>query len=504
MGRVKRDGTIRVSPTASNTSSKKTKQKAAPAQPAVQAQAAVPEPPRIRHRTVIDQSPAPLYCSDECRLQDMQSTIGVDIDYVPERRSPAVASPTMPPVPHNSFTAASSSSASSDSSVESQPRGFKWPKQQPTYPIPRGYAALASVYDLPPCPPPPPLLSTAASSTKSAKSEASTLSGPPASSPSTDASDEYRFNRPEDYNSGVMMAARRIQDALGPKPPQKKRPSWATPSSMLSTAYALNVTATAQNKSRVVPGWTDGSDRWRASVYGLAAPSKAGDDVDAQEAEDEQIRRIYSCKGMVSTPLRSRGVYSTLGESSSDAASTSSAASRGRPPLSADGQRAKSEAAELYAKWDMSFARRSESRSGRKPSSPPCRHHANHRLGSPTHSTRSLPLVSSMPRKREIPILKKGAEGMLVVPDVKLKRTDSSASFRSASALAEESCSECAKCVVCADEAAQRRGLTRRGSEASVRTESSTTSSRSGGRTTRGNRKLFIPVVFIDYTYCIF
>ena len=78
------------------------------------------------------------------------------------------------------------------------------------------------------------------------------------------------------------MAARRINEALYTRPEPKKRPSWSTPASALSTAYALKAT-TGRTE---IPGWTDGSDKWRASVYSFATPSKGNNDGREEERLD--------------------------------------------------------------------------------------------------------------------------------------------------------------------------------------------------------------------------
>jgi len=224
-----------------------------------------------------------------------------------------------------------------------------------------------------------------------------------------------------------MMAARRIQAALGPK--EKKRPSWSTPSSQLSNAYAHNAYALGytnhQQQREVIPGWTDGSDKWRASVYSFARPDE---DVDVV-AEGDEDNRNSAYRGFVSTPCRSRGVYSTLGEVKEGEVTRPEAIQR---VASQPCTRARSEAEELYAKWDMSFTRRSESRMSGSA--------ATVLSTSPAGSTHSLPAYG---RRKEVSILKKGAEGKLLVPDVKMRRADSSLSF-------------------------ERMSLSRQGSEASV------------------------------------
>ncbi|THG97265.1 hypothetical protein EW026_g4703 [Hermanssonia centrifuga] len=317
------------------------------------------------------------------------------------------------PSPKDAQTSAKKPTAPAVSATTPTPSA---PDTIPDYPIPRRYAALASIYDLPPCPPPPPLMRTDTSSSEE--------------------SERYT----NDYQSGVIMAARRITEALAPRPEPKKRPSWSTPSTQFNTALALQAT-----RNQVVPGWTDGSDKWRASVYSFAAPSR-GDD----SAEEERMMRAYTYKGFVSTPLRSTGVYSTIGDPSTPTPSSSAPAYNPGPQMA----RARSEAEELYSKFDMSFSRRSESRMS-----------LSHQMlsTSPTGSTRSLPTTvsSSYSRKREVPILKKGAEGKLLVPDVKMKRSDSGLS----------SCSSSWTGTSVSGTSRRRSPLSRQNSEASVMEE---------------------------------
>ncbi|KAF7800069.1 hypothetical protein EIP86_011312 [Pleurotus ostreatoroseus] len=396
-GRVKPNGTIKRSPKdAQNNASKKA---TAPATTA--SNATTPTAP-VRHRTIIDQTPVPLYCSDECRLADLQSSQGIDINYNPERH----ASPPLPPVPPNSAAeisppeesdssvGSSLESASSIPSTSSTPpspahstfSGTEQESRTSNYPVPSGYAALASIYDLPPCPPPPPLLRTdTASSSDSEKWE-------------------------NNYDSGIIMAGRRIQQALATRPTSSKKPTWSTPSGVLSTTMALNATT----GRHVVPGWNDGTDKWRAQAYSVATLGNE----DKSGRDEERMQRAYTYKGFVSTPLRSHGVYSTLGEHDSTPSASAPAYNPG-PQMA----RARSEAEELYNKFDLSFARRSESRTSL----------AYHPSTSPTGSTRSLPVTTGSFRRKEVPILKKGAEGKLLVPDVKMRRVDSSGAMSSCS-----------------------------------------------------------------------
>ncbi|KAI0344390.1 hypothetical protein BDW22DRAFT_1406132 [Trametopsis cervina] len=394
-GRVKPNGTIKRHSPSSNNATAARKQAAAPVPP--------PSPtapaPAIRHKTIIDQTPVPLYCSDECRLADMQSSAGIDINYRPDRHSSPNSQEGTPARAEKEVTEANDSgigsSVESESSTSSVSHAAAAPEAAPkrkprTGPIPIGYAALASIYDLPPCPPPPPFIPE--------------LKPEPARRPPA-----------EEYTSGLMMAAQRINAALGPK--DKKRPSWATPASQLSSAYAQNAYATGytglQPGHKVIPGWTDGSNKWRASVYSMARPDE---DVSVS-AEGPHDRRNSAYRGYVSTPCRSVGVFSTLGELKEGEVAKPERMQR---VASQPCTRARSEAEELYSKWDMAFTRRVESRMSL----------SQQASTSPTGSTHSLSALGSArkPRK-EVPILKKGAEGRLLVPDVKLKRADSSMSF---------------------------------------------------------------------------
>ena len=100
-GRVKSNGTIRRS---DSNSSKKPTSKPAPVKPSKQ-------------RLVVKQGPTPLYCSDECRLADLNASRSIaGSDYNPDHQSP------LPPsVPHNSFPflAFSASQDSEDDSSSS-------------------------------------------------------------------------------------------------------------------------------------------------------------------------------------------------------------------------------------------------------------------------------------------------------------------------------------------------------------------------------------------------
>ena len=328
-GRVKPNGTIRRSDSNSSKGS-------------------VPEPTPVepsKQRLVIEQGPTPLYCSDQCRLVDLNASRGiVESDYNPDRQSPPP-----PPVPHNSF---SSIAFTTSQDSESDASSFTDLSVELTD-TDRCHARLAPLYGFPPLPPRPHLLQP---------------------------EPEQRVDPSKEFQSGVMMAAQRIKANLSKPPP--KRSSFAH----------LNK---APEPLKPIPGWTDGTDGWRAEVYSLAKPR----DHSLPYDERSDPKRAY--KGFVATSQRQGGVYSTLDQKYHVPQPFSDGSEL--PPRNKTVD-------ELYSKYNLAFARRSESRSSIQ-SSP-----------SVLSMPRSLPTtVAPIVKKKEVPILKKGAEGRLLVPDVKLK-----------------------------------------------------------------------------------
>jgi len=178
-----------------------------------------------------------------------------------------------------------------------------------------------------------------------------------------------------------MMAAQRIKANLCKEEP--KRSSFA------------HLNPPSSNQRKLIPGWTDGSDGWRAEVYSFAKPRDHSLPID----ESSDPKRAY--KGFIASSQRQGGVYSTL-----------DVKYQVPQPLSdepASVPRNKT-VDELYSKYNLAFARRSESRT------------SMHSSSSVLSMARSLPTtVAPIIKKKEVPILKKGAEGKLLVPDVKLK-----------------------------------------------------------------------------------
>jgi len=178
-----------------------------------------------------------------------------------------------------------------------------------------------------------------------------------------------------------MMAAQRIKANLCKEEPKR------------SSFTHLN--QPSSNDRKPIPGWTDGTDGWRAEVYSFAKPRDHSLPVD----ESSDPKRAY--KSFVASSQRQGGVYSTLDVKYQV---PQPLADELTPP-----PRNKT-VDELYSKYNLAFTRRSESRT------------SMHSSSSVLSMARSLPTtVAPIIKKKEVPILKKGAEGKLLVPDVKLK-----------------------------------------------------------------------------------
>ncbi|KAF9468528.1 hypothetical protein BDZ94DRAFT_1279631 [Collybia nuda] len=306
-----------------------------------------PQPPTqppapIKYRTVIDQGPTLLYCSDECRMADIHNNHGVvPHDYHPDRQE---LSPS--PVP---FSRRTVDSDSTGSSIESQSSISSASSSQPTTHSSPSLATLAALYNWGPPPPPAHV------------------------DENTECTVDYQ---PHDYSSGVMMAARRISEFC-PKPQKRTANGHIVPT----------------EPRKPIPGWTDGSNAWRSSIYSFASP---------RHSPHEELKAY---KSFTASSHRSRGVQSTIGSST---ASASRATTSSLP----------TDSTEMINKFSESFTRRSESRTA-------------------LYSGASSPTVGSFPStaptRRERSLLQPGAEGKLLVPDVKLKvHSGSSTSLSSA------------------------------------------------------------------------
>lgn len=177
-----------------------------------------------------------------------------------------------------------------------------------------------------------------------------------------------------------MMAAKRIQAALCANP-ANKRP---TPRNELPPPQ------------KPIPGWTDGSDAWRESVY-LFSPRS-----DPVETVGVQSKSSFAATS-------SRGVQWTSTDLAGSTSSSFPAHARSSHSLPRSSQ---SYTDELYAKYSLPLSRRCESRSALFPPTT-------------TSTASSVPPLSptstSSRRRRETPLVKAGAEGRLLVPNVTMR-----------------------------------------------------------------------------------
>ena len=141
--------------------------------------------------------------------------------------------------------------------------------------------------------------------------------------------------------------------------------------------------------NKPIPGWTDGSNTWRASVYGFAPPR----DFTRPDSDDAAIRAYGS---YVASPHRSQGVHLTL-----DEYPLTTTVNNDNLPSSVHLVAAQTDATtqKLYNQYSATFAQHSHSR-----------HLLSH----------TGPLCSCS--TCEFSLLKLGAEGRLLVPDVKMHR----------------------------------------------------------------------------------
>ncbi|KAG6850748.1 hypothetical protein H0H93_009371 [Arthromyces matolae] len=287
----------------------------------------------IRYRTVIDQGPTPLYCSDECHSADLRRNSGIKPDFNPHQHqsSPSSSSSVNSTVSMDSFTSLSSAASPQKS-------------QQQQQQVSPSLATLAKVYNWPPLPPPAPVL---------------------------EEEDQPSLPSPANYDNGILMNARRIKAELTLPPPKRDARGDIIP-----------------EPRKVIPGWTDGSNNWRSSIYNLTSPDSSS---------PPPQHKSFATRG-------TRGVQSTLSQPRQQSSSSSSP----HPTTSISPADVK-----LLDSFNKSF-----------------RHSS--RL-SPPSETSSLGSSSFSPRK-ERPLVHPVAEGQLLVRPVTLR-------VNSNSSLANQRCS---------------------------------------------------------------
>ncbi|KAJ7784429.1 hypothetical protein B0H16DRAFT_1402343 [Mycena metata] len=293
----------------------------------------------LKTRIEIDQSPAPLYCSDECRQKDDE--------YFHAR----------PVYLNNSDT----SDDQADDALRTA-RHLQQPRR--STPNTRSLDYLERTVGLPPLPPP--------------TSETYDEFAPKVHRPAY---------RPPAYTSGVMMAHRRI-DAVLPKAlkPGERPPPFVP-----------------------VPGWTDGSQAWRASTYSFAPPPQSRADV------LDPNRAAY--QSFVASPHRSAASGVTASSSSSGGSPPASPTTSGTPS---------SLNSELLSSFEDSLARRTSSRLSLFPSPASS---LSLSVSPPSASTS----MGGSPRKANRAQM--AAKGMLLVPEVLMRQQQQPQPVRSADSL---------------------------------------------------------------------
>ncbi|KAG6890818.1 hypothetical protein C0995_003251 [Termitomyces sp. Mi166 len=272
------------------------------------------QPPVTRYRTVIDQGPTPLYCSNECHAVDRSRDVYRD------------------PHSDDSSTSASVNSFDSHSSVVSAP-----PIATPETEVPPSLRVMKEYYGWRPFPPPAPV----------------------------DDPEPLEATPPVgDFNNGIIMTARRINAEFLPPPPKRDGRG-----NMI------------REPRKPIPGWTDGSNAWRSTVYNLSAP----------DAPASVKHQPFALRG-------SRGVQSTFSHPRQQVATSA------RNVVSDEDRN-------RLDKFSQSFRRTSSSNT--IPSSP-------------------LSSASFPPSRKERPLVQRGAEGKLLVPNV-MMRVNSHASTTSLS-----------------------------------------------------------------------
>lgn len=264
-----------------------------------------PQQPLTRYRIVIDQGPTPLYCSNECHTVDRNRDVYRDSC-------------------HSSVSTSATTvdSLDSSSSAVSQPP-VSTPESES--PVPPSLLVMKEMYGWAPFPPPAPV------------DDVEPLDSAPAL---------------VDYDNGIIMTGRRIKSEFLPPPPKRDGRG-----NMI------------REPRKPIPGWTDGSNAWRSTVYNLSAP-------DASSPVKHQPFALRGSRGVQSSshprqqaaPILPRNVVSD-------------------------------EDRDRLDKFSQSFRRTS----------------------SCSPNTTSTSSSSSPPSRKERPLVKRGAEGKLLVPNVMMR-----------------------------------------------------------------------------------
>ncbi|TRM64063.1 hypothetical protein BD626DRAFT_547795 [Schizophyllum amplum] len=332
-----------------------------------------PQPQTIlKQRTFYDNTPLPLYCSDRCQLADLQSPSrsgALPIGHNPTRHPWALDDDDASLVPDcavDDLSSVDSASSSSTSSTDGPAPELALRDMDPSL------ATIFKGYDFGDMPFHP-------------------ATAPPAVRPASRAPRRKR-DLDAEYCNGVIMSGRRLQEWVHPEQPKQSRPAYPLPYPPGYTPPASTTTASTspKNKDGVIPGWNDGTNAWRASIYNLSSRSDVGSrDLSDHYAYGTQVASTHrSTTGVVppsSAPRRPRPSPPP------------------RPPTTV---RTDPDAL-LLSKFSAPFSKRTESRQNLNLSS--------------SLSTSPDASSSTMPEYREKRLVAKGAEKALLVPNVTLK-----------------------------------------------------------------------------------
>ncbi|KAM5540622.1 hypothetical protein V8D89_005653 [Ganoderma adspersum] len=291
------------------------------------------KPPRACYYIVIDQTPAPLYFNSLSSLSVL-SNASLDVDGSQEGvkcSSGALYTSLLSPP---SVAATTTTTATAKMSLPNSGAN--------------AYLHLSAMYSFAPLLPPPPF------------------------TPKMTASAE---KPPPPFDGGIILIAHHIKAALCNK---TTKSFWGNP-----------ISSDPSEDNKPIPGWTDGSNTWHASVYGFTPPRDF-------TCTDPDYAAICAYGSYVTSPHCSHGVHSTLGEDKHTAMVNNDDLQSSLWFIAAQTD---ATTQKLYNQYSAAFAQCFQS------------HHLS-------PHTSSLCSCSTY----EVPLLKPRAEGRLLVPEVKMCR----------------------------------------------------------------------------------
>lgn len=329
---------------------------------------------REKKKLVIDHSPLPVYCSEECRIADLELRRRI-APFNPESDDPEDAPPKVKSksrkgegLEHVLSDPESEAAGDSDSSLDQLPILWDWQKPAPPPPLPsvnKLFAFMPSV-------------------------NIDHIPAPAAPTP-------QHIPAPQ-YNGGNIMTGR-LLNSIAPDPIKPRQYRWDP----------------LPERHAPVKGWNDGSSAWRDAIYGNGCVS--GMDTDPYGRAAKEHQRVTG--GVRPVPIRPdpAGKFIT-GSLPSDAAIQEQL----EDPINL-----RFTTSMMLGRMNDALAQRSNSRSNMY-SPGPRRTHSTASVASDAGSYTSTSPPSPTVMRRERSLLSPGAEGKLLVPDVKLSVRSASAS----------------------------------------------------------------------------